>query len=538
MSAPRPPAQSSSSSSSAKRPRPEGNDALPEDGQRHAPQARKSYQESASGAIIDKFALGKGHGNNAGVTATVGQGAGAGAGAGGESNPALLNDSVDISAADYDPSMDADDQAKRAQPSPSKAAHGTSKSATANGKDDDDDEWEEVEVDDEDDIDDMFAIEDEPPKKKTIRRRKATASNAASAKATTAQVVSTTKHDHDDSEGYYRVILGERIGDGGRYLVFANLGKGMFSSVVRAKDSERGDREVAIKIVRSQETMYKAGLKEIGILNKLRDMDPEDKRHLVRLEGQFTYRGHLCMVFESLSMNLREVVKRFGKDIGLNIRAVRAYAHQLFLALALLRKADVMHADVKPDNILVNNSKTHVKLCDLGSASDVSEGEITPYLVSRFYRAPEIILGLPYDTALDTWSVGCTLYELFTGKILFPGRSNNHMLLLMQELRGKFTTKMIRKSKFSELHFDDTNAFLSFEKDKTTGQDTIRRVVISKPAEDLRARLLPTHIAKRMRDTELKMTQNFVDFLNRTLELDPAKRISPKDALAHPFLSQ
>ncbi|CAD6930599.1 unnamed protein product, partial [Tilletia laevis] len=392
MSAPRPPAQSSFSSSSAKRPRPEGNDALPEDGQRHAPQARKSYQESASGAIIDKFALGKGHGNNAGVTATVGQGAGAGAGAGagGESNPALLNDSVDISAADYDPSMDADDQAKRAQPSPSKAAHGTSKSATANGKDDDDDEWEEVEVDDEDDIDDMFAIEDEPPKKKTIRRRKATASNAASAKATTAQVVSTTKHDHDDSEGYYRVILGERIGDGGRYLVFANLGKGMFSSVVRAKDSERGDREVAIKIVRSQETMYKAGLKEIGILNKLRDMDPEDKRHLVRLEGQFTYRGHLCMVFESLSMNLREVVKRFGKDIGLNIRAVRAYAHQLFLALALLRKADIMHADVKPDNILVNNSKTHVKLCDLGSASDVSEGEITPYLVSRFYRAPEI----------------------------------------------------------------------------------------------------------------------------------------------------
>ena len=54
------------------------------------------------------------------------------------------------------------------------------------------------------------------------------------------------------------------------------------------------------------------------------------------------------------SMNLREVVKRFGKDVGLNIRAVRAYAHQLFLALSLLRKANVMHADIKPDNILVS----------------------------------------------------------------------------------------------------------------------------------------------------------------------------------------
>ncbi|KAE8244589.1 hypothetical protein A4X13_0g6462 [Tilletia indica] len=520
---------------SSKRSRPDG-DALAEDGERHAPQARRSYQGSAAvNGGTDKLALENHHGGAESAkgpnATTVG------------SDLAQLNETGEISAADYDPSMDAD-QGKRDQPqnilgiSGPSNGDGTLKSTNANGADEDD-EWEEVEVDDEDDIDDMFAISDEAPKKKTIRRRKATASNATSKPSgMAAQVASNMKHDHDDAEGYYRVILGERIGDGGRYLVFANLGKGMFSSVVRAKDSERGDREVAIKIVRSQETMYKAGLKEIAILNKLRNMDPEDKRHLVRLEGQFTYRGHLCMVFESLSMNLREVVKRFGKDIGLNIRAVRAYAHQLFLALALLSKAEIMHADVKPDNILVNTSKTHVKLCDLGSASDVSEGEITPYLVSRFYRAPEIILGLPYDCSLDTWSVGCTLYELFTGKILFPGRSNNHMLLLMQELRGKFTTKMIRKSKFSEQHFDDTNAFLSFEKDKTTGQDTIRRVVISKPAEDLRARLLPSHLAKRMRDTELKMTQNFIDFLNRTLELDPAKRISAKDALSHPFLSQ
>ena len=53
-------------------------------------------------------------------------------------------------------------------------------------------------------------------------------------------------------------------------------------------------------------------------------------------------------------MNLREVVKRFGKDVGLNIKAVRAYAHQLFLALSLLKKMNVMHADIKPDNILVS----------------------------------------------------------------------------------------------------------------------------------------------------------------------------------------
>ena len=129
-----------------------------------------------------------------------------------------------------------------------------------------------------------------------------------------------------------------------------------------------------------------------------------------------------------------------------------------------------------------------LKLCDLGSASDASENEITPYLVSRFYRAPEIscvipfhillrysdltcllVLGVPYDPALDIWSVGCTLYELYTGKILFPGRSNNQMLLLMMELKGRFNSKMIKKAKFGDMYFDDLGAFNSIEKDRVTG---------------------------------------------------------------------
>jgi serine/threonine-protein kinase PRP4 len=221
-------------------------------------------------------------------------------------------------------------------------------------------------------------------------------------------------------------VLGEQL-DGGRYQVFSSLGKGMFANVVRARvltgDATELGKEVAIKITRSQESMFvlclcwwaagadasgrvKAGLKEVQILMKLKQADPEDKRHIVRIERTFEHRGHLCIVFEALrcvhgafrtltahrarSMNLREVVKRFGKDVGLNMFAVRAYAHQLFLALGLLKKLNIMHADIKPDNILVSESKATVKLCDLGSASDASENDVTPYLVSRFYRAPEI----------------------------------------------------------------------------------------------------------------------------------------------------
>lgn len=83
------------------------------------------------------------------------------------------------------------------------------------------------------------------------------------------------------------------------------------------------------------------------------------------------------------------------------------------------------------------------------------------------------VLGLKYDESIDMWSIGCTLYELYTGKILFPGRSNNQMLHLMMDLKGKINHKMIKKAQFGEMHFDESMNFISVEKDKITGQVSI-----------------------------------------------------------------
>ena len=98
---------------------------------------------------------------------------------------------------------------------------------------------------------------------------------------------------------------------------------------------------------------YKAGMDELVILKKLVGADPDDKRHCVRFLSSFRYRNHLCLVFESLNMNLREVLKKFGRNIGLRLTAVRAYAKQLFIALKHLRNCGVLHCDIKPDNMLV-----------------------------------------------------------------------------------------------------------------------------------------------------------------------------------------
>ncbi|VFQ78082.1 unnamed protein product [Cuscuta campestris] len=339
-------------------------------------------------------------------------------------------------------------------------------------------------------------------------------------------------HDNwDDAEGYYSYRFGEVLD--GRYEIIATHGKGVFSMVVRAKDlkAKHGDpEEVAIKMIRNNETMYKAGMEELVILKKLVGSDPEDRRHCVRFLSSFKYRNHLCLVFESLHMNLREVLKKFGRNIGLKLTAVRTYAKQLFIALKHLKNCGVLHCDIKPDNMLVNEAKNVLKLCDFGNAMFAGKNEITPYLVSRFYRSPEIILGLNYDHPMDMWSVGCCLYEIYTGKVLFPGQTNNDMLRLQMELKGPFPKKMLRKGAFIDKHFDQDLNFLATEEDPVT-KKAVRKLIVNVKPKDIGTIVLGSP------GEDPNMLLHFKDLLEKIFMLDPDKRLTVSQALSHPFFT-
>uniref|UniRef100_A0A182SFS1 Serine/threonine-protein kinase PRP4 homolog n=1 Tax=Anopheles maculatus TaxID=74869 RepID=A0A182SFS1_9DIPT len=335
----------------------------------------------------------------------------------------------------------------------------------------------------------------------------------------------------DDAEGYYRVRIGEILDS--RYVVANYTGQGVFSTVVKARDQARGNAFVAVKIIRNNEIMHKTGLRELDILKKLNDADPSDRYHCLRLYRHFFHKQHLCMVLEPLSMNLREVLKKYGKNVGLHIKAVRSYTQQLLLALKLLKKTGILHADIKPDNILVNENNLVLKLCDFGSASSITDNEITPYLVSRFYRAPEIILGLSYDYGIDMWSAGCSIYELYTGKILFSGQSNNQMLKFFMDLKGKIPNKLIRKGQFKDQHFDQNCNFLSHEIDKITEREKVVVVSMIKPTRDLQQELIA---GQNLPDDQIRKVSQLKDLLDKVFALDPAKRISLNHALAHPFI--
>ncbi|XP_073234228.1 uncharacterized protein [Porites lutea] len=337
----------------------------------------------------------------------------------------------------------------------------------------------------------------------------------------------------DDADGYYRIRISEVLDK--RYCVYGYTGAGVFGNVVRARDQARGNQEVAVKIIRNNEMMHKTGLKELEFLKKLNASDPDDKYHCLQLFRHFFHKNHLCLVFESLSMNLREVLRKYGQNVGLHYKAVRSYSQQLFLALKLMKKTGIIHADIKPDNILVNESKLVVKLCDFGSASFASDCDITPYLVSRFYRAPEIILGAKYDYNIDLWSVATTLFELYTGKIMFSGKTNNEMLKLMMDYKGKMPNKMIRKGALRESHFDENCNFLYHEVDKITQREKITVMGSINPTKEVVESLLGY---KKLNEEHKRKVMQLKDLLDKCLMLDPAKRISLNQALTHPFITE
>lgn len=373
------------------------------------------------------------------------------------------------------------------------------------------------------DITDMFSEEDFAPKNKSDN---VTQDNSKES--------SQLNDNWDDGEGYYNIKVGDIINNN-RYTIKALLGKGVFANVVKAQDSKT-NTEVAIKIVRNNDLMYKTGLKEVDVLKIINEADPESKYHCVKFFSNFMHKGHLCLVLEPLNMDLRSIIKKYGKNHGINMKALMSYSRQLLLSLRLLKKIGIVHADIKPDNILVNEKKNILKLCDFGSATKVNDNEPTPYLVSRFYRAPEIILGIGYKHSVDVWSTACTIYEMSTGKILFTGSSNNRMLKCFMDLKGKIPSRILRKGKFKDQHFNYNNNFLLHKKDEFTGRDKVVEITNITTSRDLYKEL--KKCSQNLTASEEKKITHLKDLLEKMLILDPNQRLSVTDCLKHPFIQE
>ena len=214
-----------------------------------------------------------------------------------------------------------------------------------------------------------------------------------------------------------------------RYRITATIGAGAHGSVYRARDPDDGEDYV---IKRQRLASFDEGigvcvLRESALLRQL-----EGAPNIVHLHAVVPEPPYLYLVLEHMDMDLAKCMGRYARH-GMPTAAIQSVMLQLLRALAFCHARNIIHRDVKPQNVLVDASG-RVKLADFGLARQTRDnGESsTPEVVTLWYRAPELILGeVQYGGTLDLWSAGCILAELCTGKTLFPGGSEVDMLRMI-----------------------------------------------------------------------------------------------------------
>ena len=221
------------------------------------------------------------------------------------------------------------------------------------------------------------------------------------------------------------------------------------------------------------------------------------------------------MVFELHSVNIYEFIK-LNRFQPLSLNLVKKFAVQLLTSLAYLNRENIIHCDLKPENILLRQAnRASIKLIDFGSSCFENERLYT-YMQSRFYRAPEVILGIPYGRPIDMWSFGCTMAELATGYPLFPGENETEQLACIMEVLGVPPQKLLSRAPRRKQFFDTTNA---------------PRIVANSRGRKRRSG------TKRLKEC-LNVNDNlFYDFVRMCLIWTPEQRLTPEQGLAHPWLA-
>ncbi|XP_065158157.1 serine/threonine-protein kinase minibrain isoform X3 [Atheta coriaria] len=342
---------------------------------------------------------------------------------------------------------------------------------------------------------------------------------------------------YDDDNHDYIVKNGEKFLD--RYEIDSLIGKGSFGQVVKAFDHEE-QNHVAIKIIKNKKPFLNQAQIEVKLLEMMNRADAENKYYIVKLKRHFMWRNHLCLVFELLSYNLYDLLRNTNFR-GVSLNLTRKFAQQLCTALLFLStpELNIIHCDLKPENILLCNPKrSAIKIVDFGSSCQLGH-RIYQYIQSRFYRSPEVLLGIQYDLAIDMWSLGCILVEMHTGEPLFSGANEVDQLNKIVEVLGMPPKNLLDQGSKVRKFFEKlSDGRYILKKSRTDGKKY--KMPGTKKLHDILGVESGGPGGRRTGEAGHSMSDylKFKDLILRMLDYDPKSRITPYYALQHNFFKR
>jgi serine/threonine protein kinase len=285
----------------------------------------------------------------------------------------------------------------------------------------------------------------------------------------------------------------------------SRISSGSFGVVFDAYDQEN-NRRVAVKRTRKMNEYTPREYEILAELSSVYCISVYDIFYTVTETNELIQN----MVFELMPDDLFNVLKTRTKlEKPFSCAEVAKIMFQVLKGLEYLHEKGIMHRDIKPANLLINAQSLRVKICDFGSAKFVKDKAHYPYIVSRFYRAPELVLACnDYDTAVDIWAAGCVLLELFTGRPVFVGENEGDQIIQQLRYLGPlFPSSPIVEN--SQIDRSVVYCFLRVRKDK--------------------------EIAELLSDCP--RAKVVADLAEKMLELDPGKRLTATRCLQHEFFT-